>query len=117
MKFFNRGGKDRPITPKTIRDVSDDEIEANVSIADEDDLEEFARQKSELLDTGLFGGVWHPSAEISGQWGVVDSDDPNTNSYYYAKSYQDAIKLSEELNKLPEQHTLGDRLEIAKRFR
>ncbi len=55
MRFFNKGGKDRPITPKTIRDISDDEIEANLTIADEDDLEEFAKEKSELYNAIAIG--------------------------------------------------------------
>ena len=65
---------------------------------------------------GLFGGKWHPSAEIQGQWGVVDSDG-NTNTYYYAKNYENAIKLSEKLNRLPEKHIVKDERKLAKQFR
>ena len=47
LKFFNRGGKNRPITPKTNREISDDEIESSVSIANEDELEAFANEKKD----------------------------------------------------------------------
>lgn len=49
MGFFKRDGKTRPITPKKVRDISDndDGVQVNITIDNADELEEFAREKSE----------------------------------------------------------------------
>ena len=48
MGFFKRDGKTRPISPKKIRDTSDDDviIENNITLESADELDDFAREKA-----------------------------------------------------------------------
>ncbi len=52
MRFFNRGGKNKPITPKKVRDISDDDVnvDVKVNVDNADELEEFAREKAEFAN-------------------------------------------------------------------